>query len=467
MAFLMDNIVLISIIAYMLFQIGIAVYCSRFIKSESDYLVAGRNLGITLTTFSIFATWFGAETVVATSGAVASEGLAGGRAEPFGYAICLLLFAVLIAWRMRAAEYLTTSDFYRSRFGWLSEKASVLLVIPTSLIWSAAQVVAFAHIIAAVAHIDFQVALIVGTLAVVVFTTIGGFLGDVVADFIQGIFVILGLLVTAVFVVAEVGGFSAAIALITPERLNIVSPDLSAIAQMDEWMIAVVGSLVSQEAISRILAAKSPTVARNSCYNAAAMYFAVGMIPAFIGLVGASLIPIPADTDTFLPILAESILPTYVYIMFLGALISAILSTIDSTLLSVGALAGHNIILPLFPEMKEEDKVRLQRTLVIGAGFLTYVIASSGESIYGLIETSSSFGSSGLLVCLLFGLWSGFGNKVAALATMVTGVVTSCVFQYSFEWEAGYVASIAACVLVYVMVAFGEGKTLRSGPLNA
>ena len=461
MAFLGQHVVLISIVAYMIFQMGIAVYCSRFIKSEADYLVAGRNLGLLLCTFSIFATWFGAETVVATSGAVASEGLAGGRAEPFGYAICLLLFAVLIAWRLRAAEYLTTSDFYLSRFGWIAEKASVLLVIPTSLIWSAAQVVAFAQIIASVAQIDFDTALMIGTLTVVVFTTIGGFLGDVVADFVQGVFVIIGLLITSIFVVIEIGGIDAAIGLITPERLNFISPDVSILAQFDEWMIAVAGSLVSQEAISRILAAKSPNIARNSCYSAAAMYFLVGLLPAFIGLVGASLIEIPADTDTFLPVLAETILPTYVYIMFLGALISAILSTIDSTLLSVGALAGHNIISPLVPDMKEEDKVRLQRTLVIGAGFLTYIIASSGESIYSLIEASSSFGSAGLLVCLMFGLWSGFGNKLAALATMATGVIASCVFQYVWEWEIGYISSIVACILVYVMVAFAEGQSPR------
>jgi SSS family transporter len=451
-----DMFLLGAVAGYMLLQLGIAVYASRFINSETDYLLAGRQLGLLLTTFSIFATWFGAETVVASSGAVAAEGLAGGRAEPFGYALCLLLFAVLIAYRMRAQEYMTTSDFYRARFGRIAEKASVMLVIPTSLIWAAAQIVAFAHILSAVSGLDFSAALMLGTTIVVIYTTIGGFLGDVITDLVQGVFVIFGLLITAVFVVINMGGIEAALATLTPERLNIFSPDSSLGTQFDEWTIAVVGSLVSQEAISRILAARSPSVARRSCYSAAAMYFLFGLIPAFIGLAGASLMPLPADPDSFLPVLAKNILPVYIYVMFLGALISAILSTIDSTLLSVGALTGHNLIAPLIPGMNEEDKVRLQRLLVALAGFLAYVIATAGESIYALIEASSSFGSSGLLVCLIFGLWTRLGSFTAALVTMATGVVSSYLFQYVYAWDSGYLASLALCIIVYGIIAFLE-----------
>lgn len=461
----MNYTIVISVALYMVLQLFIAIYSSRFIKSETDYLVAGRQIGMLLTTFSIFATWFGAETVVASSGAIAAEGMSGGRAEPFGYALCLLLFAVLIAFRMRQGEYLTTSDFYRSRFGVIAEKASVFLVIPTSLIWAAAQVIAFAHILASVSGINFDLALVVGTTVVVIYTTIGGFLGDVITDLVQGIFVIIGLMITAVFVVIHMGGIGPVLEQITPDRLNIVSTDISIFAQFDEWTIAIVGSLVSQEAISRILAARSPQVARNSCYTAAGMYFLVGLIPAFIGLAGASLIPMPADSDTFLPELAKQILPVYIYIMFLGALISAILSTIDSTLLSVGALAGHNLVIPLIPDMDATDKVRMQRILVMAAGFLTYAIATAGESIYNLIEASSSFGSAGLLVCLLFGLWTKIGGLYSALLTMAVGCISSYVFQYTLEWEAGYIASVAVSVIVYLLASFYEGRyILKKNP---
>jgi SSS family transporter len=462
----MDVQALIVLSLFLAFQMGIAIYAGRKVKSEVDYLIGGRSLGIMLASFTLFATWFGAETVMASSGAIAAEGLSGGRAEPFGYALCLLLFAIFIAYRMRAANFVTSADFYRQRFGIPAEKLSVLLVIPTSLIWSAAQIVAFAHVVSAITGMDFQTALMAGSGAVILFTMIGGYTGDVITDFVMGLIVITGLIVTAVFVTMHIGGLDMALAKITPEKLNIVAPDTSLMAQMDEWVIAIVGSLVAQEAISRFLGARSPQVARTSCFTAAGMYFVVGLIPVYIGLVGAGIIPVGESSDAFLPDLAKSVLPEFAYIFFLAALVSAILSTINSTILSVGALAGHNIIMPLARATfkTERQKVMLERGMVAVAGVLTYLIAESGESIYALIEASSSFGSAGLIVCLIFGLWTRIGGPKAALATMAVGVVSSYVYQYALEWEAGFMASLLSALVVYLAVAALEKKSFMTGP---
>ena len=62
-------------------QLAVGVWASRRVKSEEDYLVAGRRLGIPLVTMSMFATWFGAETCLGSSGAVYEQGLSGGRAD--------------------------------------------------------------------------------------------------------------------------------------------------------------------------------------------------------------------------------------------------------------------------------------------------------------------------------------------------------------------------------------------------
>ena len=59
---------LVAMLAYLALQLGIGVWISRRIRTESDYLLAGRNLGYTLATFSIFATWFGSETIMGSAG---------------------------------------------------------------------------------------------------------------------------------------------------------------------------------------------------------------------------------------------------------------------------------------------------------------------------------------------------------------------------------------------------------------
>ena len=64
------NATLLAILAYVLAQLGIGWWVARRIRTEDDYLVAGRSLGYGLAIFTIFATWFGAETCVSAAGAI-------------------------------------------------------------------------------------------------------------------------------------------------------------------------------------------------------------------------------------------------------------------------------------------------------------------------------------------------------------------------------------------------------------
>ena len=105
--------VLIGIGVYLVVQFAVGMLVSRRIASESDYLLAGRRLGVTLAAFSIFATWFGAETVVGAAGSIYSDGLSGGSADPFGYALCLVVLGVVIAAPLWRRQYTTFGDMFR------------------------------------------------------------------------------------------------------------------------------------------------------------------------------------------------------------------------------------------------------------------------------------------------------------------------------------------------------------------
>src|SRR5690606_4716576 len=134
--------------AFIAVQIAIGVWASRRVKDEADFFVAGRRLGAPLVTVSLFATWFGAETCMGASGAVYTDGLSGARAEPLGYFICLVLLGVLLARRLHRGGYLTLGDLFRDRFGTKTEKIAVLIMVPSGLVWGAAQVRAFAQVLA-------------------------------------------------------------------------------------------------------------------------------------------------------------------------------------------------------------------------------------------------------------------------------------------------------------------------------
>jgi SSS family transporter len=450
----MSNWIAYAVFGYILLQLIIAAAAARFIKTETDYLLAGRSLGVPLASLSLFATWFGAETVLGSSGAVAAQGLSGGRADPFGYTICLLLMAALLAAQMRARGYFTLGDFFRDRYGHGAEKLAAIIMIPTSVIWAAAQILALANILTAVTPLSITYSLLFSVAIVVLYSTLGGMLGDVVTDCLQGAVIIIGLAILLYLVVDAAGGISAAVSAVAPERLRLISGEESLLAQIDGWMVPILGSLVAQEAMSRLLATRSPRIARQSCLAAAAIYITVGSIPVVIGLAGVALIP-PAETqDAFLPALAAEIMPPVLHVLFLGALVSAILSTIDSALLAVTALATHNLVIPIFPRLGERGRLRLNRLFTLIAGICCYFIAVGGDSIFELVQLSSSFGSAGIVICVLAGLYLKHGNQITAILTLATGIIMTLAGEFFIEFEAPYLTAVLACAGVYAVGAF-------------
>src|SRR5687767_4359656 len=131
----------------MVLQFGIGIWVSRRIHTESDYILAGRKLGYALTTFSIFATWFGAETIVGSAGRAYREGVSLGSAEPFGYGLCIALMGLIFAGPLWRRKLTTLADLYRERFSAGAERLAAVILIPSSVLWAAAQIRAFGYIL--------------------------------------------------------------------------------------------------------------------------------------------------------------------------------------------------------------------------------------------------------------------------------------------------------------------------------
>ncbi|MEQ8165323.1 MAG: sodium:solute symporter family protein, partial [Alphaproteobacteria bacterium] len=444
----------ISIIFYVAVQLAIGVWASRRVHTEGDYLLAGRRLGLGLASVSLFATWFGAETVMGSSAAVAEQGLAGGRADPFGYAICLFLMAIFLAYQMRRRNYVTLGDFFRERYSPLLERVAVLVLLPAVIIWAAAQLLAFGQILNVLTEVPLALSLVAATVLVILYTTLGGLWGDVVTDAVQGAVLVIGLVILLGFVLAAAGGIGAGIAAIEPGQLRLVAPDETGWARLELWMIPILGSLVSQEALSRLLAARSPAIARRACFAAAGVYLALGLIPVTIALVGAHLAPDLAHRDQFLPVLAANLLPPVLFAILIGALLSAILSTVDSTLLTASALVSHNLVVRALPRLSEKGRVRSARIIVVLAGLAAYAIARGDETILDLVVLASSFGTAGLLVTVLFGLWTRRGGPMTALAALIVGFAVTLWGEALFALEAPFMTAIGAAALTFLLGAF-------------
>ena len=459
---------LAAVIAYMIVQLAIGVWASRRIASEEDYLVAGRRLGYPLMTFSIFATWFGAETIVGSAGTAYKDGVSLGSAEPFGYGLCLIIMGLVFAVPLHRRKLTTLADLYRQRYSVGVERFAALLLIPSSLLWAAAQVRAFGSVLSTTTSaLEMELAIAIAAGVTLLYTAFGGLLSDALTDFVQGVLLIVGLLVVAAGVVGHLGGLGAtAEAVRTSGRVHLTSfGEVSALHAFETWSIPVLGSIITTEIVGRVIAARTPAVARRSSYAGGALYIAVGLIPVLLGLVGHRIVPVIADSEQIVPMLALQSLSVVGYALFAGGFISAILSTVDSTLLVSAGLLSHNLIVPVFKVVDERHKVRLARWGVIAFGIIAYLLARRAEGILVLAQQASAFGSAGVIVTVSFGLFTRRGGPATAMATLGVGTVVYLVaaltgFAYPF------VLSLVTALGAYLTGSALERSRLLDAPMS-
>jgi SSS family solute:Na+ symporter len=444
------NWIAAAVLAFLAIQVAIGWTVSRRIRSEDDYLVGGRRLGYPLVIFSLFATWFGAETVIASAARARNEGVALTTAEPFAYGLCLILAGLVFARPLWRRNLTTFADLFRTRYSEGVERVAALILLPPSILWAAAQLRGFSHVINSVAPLGLETGIAAAAVFCVLYTLLGGLLADAITDLVQGVVVVAGLAVLALAVIMANGGVAPSLAAIDPARLAVaaVGSELSVLDVVEEWAIPVCGSVVAAEIVSRLIASRSGEVARNGAMLAGAAYIAVGLLPLFIGLAGGALVGATDDPEGFMPLLARTLLPGAAYALFAGALVSAMLSTVDTILLVAAGLLSHNLVAPALGIADDGKRLLLARAGVPVFGASAFVLAARADGIGALVEQASAFGSAGVLVVVCFGLFTRAGGPATAVVTLLGGLGVYLAGVYGgLAWP--YLASLAASLVLY------------------
>ena len=152
---------LTSIIIYLAITVGIGVYASRRVKSEEDFILAGRHLPMFMATATVFATWFGSETILGASAEMVENGLLGVIEDPFGAALCLILVGLFFAKPLYRRRYNTFADFYDQTFGRKAEFIASICLILSYFGWVAAQVVAMGLVLEQIAGVSLTTGIII------------------------------------------------------------------------------------------------------------------------------------------------------------------------------------------------------------------------------------------------------------------------------------------------------------------
>src|SRR5262245_24157648 len=422
------------VVFYLALSIGIGLLAATRVHNTKDFVVAGRNLPLPVVTATVFATWFGAETVLGISATFVKEGLGGVVADPFGSSLCLILAGLFFASRLYRMNLLTIGDYYRLRFNRTVEIVCTLAIVGSYLGWVSAQIKALGLVFNVVTggSIAQPTGMIIGAAIVLTYTTFGGMLSVAVLDFVQMIVIMAGMLFIAWVVSGMTGGVDAVIAHAAEAgKLNLF-PEASAAAWIPfvgAWVTMMLGSIPQQDVFQRITSAKNEKTAVRGSVLGGSIYFVFAFVPMFLAYSATLIDPkmfgtlLEKDSQLVLPTLILQHTPLFAQVVFFGALLSAIMSCSAATLLAPSVTFSENIIRNAFPQMNERMFMWTMRiTLVCFAVIVLVNALISNETIFKMVENAYKVTLVTAFVPLAAGLYWKRANIQGALFAIAGGL---------------------------------------------
>ncbi|KML33110.1 sodium/proline symporter PutP [Rossellomorea marisflavi] len=458
---------LTAIIIYLVGMLIIGYLAAKLTSDLSDYVLGGRRLTAGVAALSAGSSDMSGWLMLGLPGAVYASGM-GSIWLAIGLAIGAYLNWQFIAKPFRvytevAKDSITVPDYFENRF---RDHSKVLRVFSAIIIlifftfYTSSSLVGGAILLEQSFGMNYQLALWVGAGVILSYTFFGGFLAASWTDFIQGILMFLALIIIPIVAIIELGGWSETVSKvgsIDPSHLNVYTgATFASVVSLLAWGLGYFGQ---PHIIVRFMGIKS-TKEIPKARLIGMTWMVVSLFGAiFIGFTGFAYF---ADNPLGNP---ETVFISFSQILFnpwvagflLAAILSAIMSTVDSQLLVSSSALAQDFYKAIFRKeasKKEEMLVGRISVLVIAviAIFLGY---NPNSSVLQLVSYAwAGFGAAfGPLI--IFSLFWKRMTRNGALAGMLVGAVTVILwaipedgFLGIYELLPGFIFSSLAIIIV-------------------
>jgi len=432
------------VVLYWVISVAIGLAAARLVHNTKDYAVAGRSLPLAMVTTTVFATWFGSETVLGIPATFLQGGLGGVVDDPFGSSLCLILVGLFFAIPLYRKNLLTIGDFYKERFGRSVEIITSICVVISYLGWVSAQIIALGLVFNVVSHgaISNHEGMVIGASSILLYTLFGGMWSVAVTDFIQMIIIMVGMVYIAFVVSHHVdGGAAAVVHHASTDGKFAFWPALQTrdvLAFFGAGITMMLGSIPQQDVFQRVMSSKNEKVAVRASVLGGVIYFCFVFIPIFLAYSATLIDPkmvadlIDRDPQLILPTLIMDHMPVFAQVMFFGALLSAIKSCASATLLAPSVTFTENILKEIRPWKSDREFLFSMRVVVLLFTVAVTVLAlNSGSSIYQMVENAYKVTLVAAFVPLAFGVYWKRATRQGALLAMILGLVSWIFLEFT------------------------------------
>jgi sodium/proline symporter len=475
-----DGPLVVTFVAYLMLILYLGIKAYKQTHNLGDYILGGRRLGSVVTALSVGASDMSGWLLLGLPGAIYLSGISevwiGVGLVIGAYFNWLFVAKPLRIYSEHANNSITLPDYFENRF---SDKSRILRVISALVIllfftfYTASGLVGGAILFENSFGLDYSVALVGGTIIIVCYTFIGGFLAVVWTDTIQAILMLLALVIAPIAVIKIGGGASAVIdrmELVNPESTSLFS-ELSVMSfiSLIAWGLGYFGQ---PHILSRFMAVENPAKLVSARRIAMSWMSIVLLGSIATGLAGiAYFADAPLDNpETVFIVLSQSLFNPWVAGIITAAILSAIMSTIDSQLLVSSSVISEDFYRAFVrPKASEKELLLVSRAAVILIAVLALIIASDRQSgVLDLVSYAWAGFGAAFGPVILFSLFWRKMTSLSAIIGMLLGAITVVVWSNLnggvfdlYEIVPGFVLASLAIIVVSLLRTNSEESSLQ------
>ena len=433
----------ISMLVFYVLIFGAGIWASRWKKdgTADGMMLAGRSMPLWMAIFTMSATWVGGGYINGSAEYAASFGITWVQA-PWGYALSLIIGGLFFARKMRRLEFSTMLDPLGRRYGGRMAALFFLPALAGEIFWTAAILTALGTTFGTVLGMDFGPSILISAAIALVYTSLGGLWSVALTDVIQLILLFVGLGLVIPFALSQTGGWEEVWTAYEAKKgvFTHIFPPWNGWQHPDwgdyywNWwdtaLLLIFGGIPWQVYFQRVLSAKSPQTAMWLSILAGVVCILAALPAMAIGVIGdvadwqAVGAPEPTDAALILPWVVRYLTPPVVATLGLGAIAAAVMSSVDSSILSASSMAGWNVFRPwVRPKITDAELIKVIRRCIWIIGITATLLALQIKSVYVLWFLCSDFVYTLLFPALVAALFDPKANRIGALAGFMVALL--------------------------------------------